>query len=237
MRVEGQSSYVLHGRSYRETSLLLEIFSLDYGRLTLIAKGIKGPGKKSGNILQPYQKLKLSWQGKSELKTCTRAEPDGPAVNLSSNALIAAFYLNELIIKLLHKHEAHSELFNAYHEAIKGLEDRSIDLQVILRIFEKKLLGCLGYGLILNHDIDSSPIDTQLYYYYLANSGPQLKKPSSGDYVQLSGQTLVDMDNETLKNPASLREAKTLMRYLISKQMDHQPLASKALYKAYLKEF
>ena len=235
MRVDRHPCYILHQRPYRETSAILEVLSMEHGRFSLVAKGIKRKKSKYAGIVRLYQRLQLGWQGKGELKNLIFAEPDGLNISLTGNSLIAAFYLNELVIKLLHRHESHTELFSAYDKAIYNLFDGNIDIQVILRIFEKKFLEGIGYGLIFDHDVNENiPIDNEKTYYYQADNGPQLKKPGNSDYIKVSGKTLTELDNEIINASQNLLEAKHLMRYIISKHLNGSPMLSRNIYQSYL---
>ena len=234
MLISPHPCFILHQRPYRESSLLLEVFSHDYGRISLIAKGAKRKKSKFSGLLNLYWKLLLTWQGKSELMTLTSVDLDSSINFLSNSTHIAGFYLNELIIRLLHKNESHSDLFIAYDNAIIALAKLE-DEQKTLRIFEKHLLKSLGYGIVLDHDMKTGKkiiVDNE--YYYQSDNGPMLGKPNKNDFIKISGQTLYDIDKESFVCKKSLNEAKMLMRYILHKHLDGRPLASRNLYKSYL---
>lgn len=235
MKIGLHPAYVLHYRPYRETSLLLDVFSRDHGRVSLVAKGAKRKRGDAALLLQPYQRVLLSWSGKSELMTLTGVEPDGPTEILAQDRLIAAFYINELVMRLLHQHEAHSELFVIYDKTLKALANRTSEPQASIRIFEKCLLQALGYGLVLDHDVETGiKIDSRENYYYMAERGPSRNPPAHDDHVQISGQTLIALQQEVLVQPGVLQESKKLMRYILRRHLGPKPLASKALYASYL---
>jgi len=172
MNVELTPCFVLHSRSYLESSLILDIFSREYGRLHLIAKGAKREKSAFSGLLQPYQRLLMAWRGKGELMTLVDVEADMEVYELSEGRMIAGFYLNELLVRLLHQHESHPELFDFYNKAILDLSAAK-RVDAVLRIFEKGLLKSLGYGLVLNHDVDDGrAIEADKKYYYLIDSGP-----------------------------------------------------------------
>jgi len=234
MVISPNPCFILHQRSYRESSLLLDVFSRDYGRISLIAKGAKRKKSKFSGLLNLYWKLLLVWQGKSDLMTLTSAEQADNLNSLSNRTLIAGFYLNELIIRLLHKNESHSDLFRAYDKAIVALAKLE-DEQKTLRVFEKHLLKSLGYGIVLDHDVRTGKtITTDHEYYYQSDHGPMLVKPNENDFIKISGQTLYDINKESFVCKKSLDEAKLLMRYILHKHLDGRPLASRNLYKSYL---
>ncbi|MGH8120828.1 MAG: DNA repair protein RecO, partial [Gammaproteobacteria bacterium] len=235
MKTELHPAYVLHYRPYRETSLLLDTFSRDYGRVSLIAKGAKRKGNGTAFLLQPYQRLLLAWSGKSELMTLTRVELDSPACVPDQERLIAAFYINELVMRLLHQHEAHPELFSVYDMTITALTQKDNEQQAIIRIFEKRLLQTLGYGLVLDHDVETGmKINIDLDYYYLAERGPVRNAPEYDDHVRISGMTLNSLLQEDLVQGSVLQESKRLMRYILQKHLGRKPLASRELYASYM---
>ncbi len=236
MKVELNPCYILHHRSYRETSLILEVFSREYGRLALVAKGAKRQKNSSRYLLQPNQKLNIAWSIRGDMGTLTAVEREGEATNLIDGWLLAAFYLNELVMRLLHKHESHPELFDAYASAMDKFYSQEAE-QSTLRIFEKYLLQSLGYGLVLDHDVVSGKaIDSTEDYYYQIDYGPMLNTPLVSDYVEITGRTLTALKQDKITDLSSLREAKRLMRGTLKKHLGTKPLASRELYKAYMKE-
>ena len=144
--------------------------------------------------------------------------------------------MNELLIRLLHQHEPHPELFNCYDRTLLSLnEGESLDFK--LRIFEKKLLEELGYGLILDHDVETGEhISSTIGYYYQVDYGPTKTQPATGEYIRISGKTLLSLQQELLDNLDSLNEAKHLMRVSLSRHLGNKPLASRELYRAYIKQ-
>ena len=234
MKVELNPAFILHRRPYRETSLLLDVFSQSYGRVGLIAKGIRNNKSNKSEILQPYQPLQLAWSGKGDLMTLTMAEADKPAYVLKDKKLIAGFYLNEIIIRMLHQHEAHPDLFAIYDRTLYLLSTKTADEQVVIRIFEKRFLESIGYGLVLDHDISGKKIKPDCNYYYLADRGPAMDIPEVSDYIELSGSTLLAIDKEKFDTAQISYEARLLMRYILQKHLGGKPLASRKLYKQYL---
>ena len=235
MRVNFHPGFILHRRPYRETSLLLDVFSRDHGRIGLIAKGAKRKHSRVAGLLQPFQRLQIAWSGKGELMTLTGVDSDTTAYQLNSRKLIAGFYINELIIRMLHQHEAHPDLFSAYDTTLNALTIVDRDEQEALRIFEKSLLKSIGYGLVLDHDVQSGcVIEAGCEYYYQIEQGPTRNTPSTSDYVQISGETLSAINKECLDTKKSLREAKQLMRYMLQRYLGTKPLASKKLYQSYM---
>jgi DNA repair protein RecO (recombination protein O) len=213
--------------------MLLDVFSREHGRAGVVAKGAKRKRNSASLLLRPFQRLIISWRG--ELMTLNKVEADRPAHPLTGDRLMSGFYINELIIRLLHQHEAHADLFDIYDATLGDLSVRDNDQQVVIRIFEKQLLQSLGYAVILQHDIDTgAPIDNDREYYYQAERGPARSLPADNDFVKITGSTLNSLAEETLAGDTVLDESKKLMRYLLQKHLGKKPLASRALYASYI---
>jgi len=247
-RIQLQPAYILHQRPYRDSSALLEIFSEHYGRCALIAKGVKRPQSRLRGYLQPFQPLLLSWISKSELGTLTDAELYQPPALVKSKYLPSAFYLNELVLYLLHRDDPHDDLFRCYHDTIINLQHLSgqseDDLlwQAHLRYFEIMLLQSIGYGLVLDHDVRTqAAIKPAEVYEYLPDHGPTKSDPSSSDLrgVKVSGATLNLLSNAQLlieksrdNEPATrslFKEAKHLLRTVLDHHLGHRVLHSRSL--------
>ena len=234
MKVELTPCFILHSRPYLESSLILDIFSREHGRLHLIAKGAKREKSRFSGLLQPYQRLLMAWRGKNELMTLTDVEADIEAYELQDARLIAGFYVNELLLRLLHQHESHSELFDLYGKAIFDFPELE-NVDTIFRIFEKGLLQSLGYGLVLDYELhDEQAIAANKNYYYLIDAGPVKEVPATGDYVEISGNSLLALAKGILENRQELEETKRLMRFILQHHLGSKPLSSRVLYKAYV---
>src|SRR5262245_51083921 len=148
-RIDLEPAYVLHHREYRDTSRILDVFSARHGRLTLFARGARGPKSKLAPLLMPFRPLFLSWTGRGEAAQLAGAESDGEALPLAQRHLMSAFYLNELIISLTTRHDPQPQLFDDYARALRRL---CVEAQpeAALRVFEKRLLESIGYGLELD---------------------------------------------------------------------------------------
>ncbi len=215
-------AYVLHRRPYRDSSLLLECFSRDHGRVGLVARG--GRGRLAG-VLQPFAPLLLSWTGGGDLKTLTQAEPDGYADPLQGAALAAAFYLNELLLRACARLDAHPALYEAYRRALEALTGGVAD-EPALRRFERDLLAELGYGLLLEHDIDGAAIDPSVHYRYQPERGA-IRAPD-GD---LPGAALLALREDALGEPAHLPACKRLLRAQLAWHFGDKPLKSRQMYR------
>ncbi|MFZ9615056.1 MAG: DNA repair protein RecO [Fluviibacter sp.] len=235
VKVERQPAFVLHSRPYRETSLVVEAITRDFGRMALVAKGVRRPRSAMRGVLMAFQPLEMTWSGKGEVVTLHNAEWQGGQPLLQGRALLCAYYLNELLINLLPREDAHEQLFTHYSSTLQALStSESHDAAYfsgVLRRFEKQLLGELGYGLMLVHDANGQPIAADNRYLYEMESGPRVIADSSASAGTISGQTLLDMDAESFDNPVSLLESKQLMRSLMAFYLNGRQLHSRRLFE------
>lgn len=230
-RVELEPSFVLHHRPYRETSLLVEVLGRETGRLGLIAKGARRPKSDLRGLLQPFRPLLLSWSGRGELGLLTAAEPHGYVRGLGGKALFSGFYMNELLMRLLHRFDPHPELFHHYQEALEALAEGGRS-EAVLRVFEKQMLESIGYGLVLDHDIDSGqPIEAGAAYRYERERGPVLISDGSSSGLCVAGETLLALAAEDIAGERTLDEAKRLMRVVLRGYLGEKPLATRSLFR------
>lgn len=231
MRVYQQAAFVLHTSAYRETSLLVEAYSRNYGRVGLIAKGARRAKTGLRAILNPFQPLLLGWSDKGDLATLTGAEPTETTTLLNGEALYCGFYMNELLMRLMHRHDPHERLFDAYQTALTRLQSGG-EQDAALRIFEKNLLQELGYGLILDHEIGAkTPIDPNVLYDYLPERGPLPVNGLEPEGVPIHGCSLLALAAERFNDPRELKETKQLMRCLLAQHLGDRPLRSRELFQ------
>ena len=229
MRAQLEPAYVLHRRPYRETSLLVEALTREHGRVGLVARGAQGDRSRLRGTLQPFVPLLLSWSGQQELMSLTGAEGAGGGT-LPGRALLSGFYLNELLIRLLPRLDPHPAIYDAYVEALAGLARREVE-EAVLRVFEKRLLGSLGYGLVLGGaDCTGNPLDPEGTYRYQVETGA-IPGDSSGEGVTVRGATLLAVAEERVGDQRSAREAKQLMRYVLQHYLGDRPLESRSLFR------
>jgi len=234
-RVLLQPGYVLHRRPYRDSSLLLELLSPQFGRVGLVARGARQAKSRLYGVLQPFRPLLLSWSGGGELATLGAVEADGPVPWLDGRALMGGFYLNELLVRLLHRFDPHPGLYAVYHATVQALAEPQAVLEPILRRFEKQLLEEIGYGLVLAHDADQGrPIEAQRLYVYHLLHGPVPVQAEAclGEVLILRGQSLLDLARGEFQDENSLREAKRLTRAALAEQLGGRPLVSRRLFNA-----
>ena len=156
---DAEPAYVLHTYAFRETSFIVEAYSRNHGRVGLVARGARRPGSSLRGLLLPFQPILISWTGSGELRTLTRAEWDGGYAPLSGQALMCGFYLNELLMRLMAREDAHEALFDRYEAALAELQQTD-DQPRVLRAFERVLLKELGYAMTLDRDAETGgPID------------------------------------------------------------------------------
>lgn len=249
--VEQQASYILHRRAYRETSYLLDVYSLEYGRIAMVAKGATRGKSNTSALLQTFQPLLLSWSGRSNLKNLTSVEAPSAPFTFVAEQLYCAFYLNELLIKLSPEADPNPALFSAYANALQGLKDKG-QIEVVLRVFELELLGSLGLAPDFLFDSASNEVQANFLYSLdpaggfslIKNGAIQRDKWNSLKAHQpiFEGLTLLRIGTggliESFKEPSDkledikvLQEAKKIMRFLISFALQGQELKSRALFK------
>jgi DNA repair protein RecO (recombination protein O) len=216
-------AYVLHQYAYRDTSRIVEAFTAQHGRLTLFARGAAGPKSGLRAILRPFQRLLVSWSGRSDACQLIAAEIDGSATALAPERLMIGFYLNELILKLTLRSDPHPDIFEDYARVLATLAAGEPE-EPALRRFEKRLLQNLGYGLDLARTSRGEPIDPS-HYYRLRQSGPQACVADAPGAVY--GQSLADLEDEELEHPRSLRDAKRVLRTAIDSCLEGRPLKSR----------
>ncbi|MGZ8216049.1 DNA repair protein RecO [Methylomagnum sp.] len=221
---------VLHRRAYQETSLLVDVFAADHGRLRLIAKGARRGRNAQAQLLQPFMPLRLSWAGRGELPTLTAVESAGNALALDGAALFCGFYMNELLLHLLPPHDPSPPVFQLYFDALRQLRGEPSQ-EKVLRFFELSLLEEIGYGLSLDREARGWEIDPAKNYSYIPDQGPVESDGPGVDSVR--GSTLLGLQRKHLDTPDEWREAKQLMRRVIRYYLNGRALKSRDLFKPF----
>ncbi len=242
-RVHDEPAYVLHAHPWKETSLILDVFSRHHGRLALVAKGAKRPTSQLRTVLLGFQPFAASWSGSGEVRTLTRADWSGGVVPLAGRPLLCGFYFNELLVRLLAREDAHEALFDAYHAAVVELgtdpHGWAAGVEPLLRRFEINLLRELGYLPPLDRESQSDqPVRADAYY----SVDPQLGiLPASADAHRAEvnfigpggglylGAHLLAIESNDWAQDGSTRAAKTLMRELLHYHLGTQPLRTRQL--------
>jgi len=235
-RIALQPAFVLHQRPYRDSSVLLEVFNHEHGRFGLVARGVKGKRNNRQALLQPFTPLLISWTSKGDLGTLTDVESDATALALSGAVLLSGFYINELLMHLLHRHDPYPDLFDRYRYTLEQMSmlgrvpPSSPELQMLLRYFEKYLLQEVGYGMVLEYEAESGDaIEAECDYRYVIGEGPRLVN-GAGQAGVFSGAALLAYAGERLdERPEYLRDAKRLSRSLIDHYLGGRALNSRKL--------
>ena len=224
------TGFILHRRPYRETSFLLDIFSLEWGKVSAVAKGIRGAKNDKKSLLQPFQALQLTLSGKHELKNLNQVEALAPSLNLQGNRLFAAMYVNELLNRLLAQDMPQAELFTLYQTTLQALAD-DLPLEPVLRQFELSLLVDLGYGINFSQDAESGQaIDPQVYYGFVYEQGWLHLEQANNRRNCFKGETLLEVE-QLVWTDASLLCAKQVTRLCLAQLLGTKPLKSRELFK------
>lgn len=234
-RVVLQPAFVLHQRAYRETSRIVELFTRDHGRVSVFARGTRSTRKgysPLGSMLQPFNRLFVSWSGRGEAGQLSHAEFDGEFREMPAQQLVSAFYLNELLLKLFARHDTHPEVFALYADALDALKDRQA-AAAVLRVFEKRLLDAIGYGLSLERDaLSGEPIDPERAYHYRLEQGPVACAGIAEGSLVLSGAALLALAHERLVEPDSANQLRALTRAALERVLDGRELKTREVMLA-----
>lgn len=226
-RQDNQPAYVLHTYSFKETSLVAELFTKAHGRVATVAKGARRPRSAMRGQLQSFQMLSATWSGKKELKTLHSLDWADGIVLLQGEALMCGFYLNELLLRLLPREDAHGQLFDYYKITLKALATGA-ELATHLRRFELKMLQEMGYAVPLVLDENDEPIIPINSYRYEAEYGACALSTTKNGIV-LNGSTLLDMAQEDYSRVETQQQSKQLMRYLLAHYLGDKPLHTRQL--------
>lgn len=236
-RVQLAPGFLLHHTPYRDTSRILEVLTRDHGRLTLFARGVRGPKSRLAAVLQPFQPLLLSWSGRGEAPQLTGAELEGAARALLADRLLAAFYLNELILKLTTRHDPHPALYRAYGRALEALAaaapqaSERAAVERALRLFEKRLLEEVGYGLALETSgADGGAIDPARRYQFRPDQG-LVAAPGAAPGA-IAGSSLLALAREELHAPRELEDARRLLKAALDHCLEGRELTTRAVARA-----
>lgn len=222
---------MLHQTAYRDSSQLIELMTLDYGRVAAVARGARGNRSRLRGLLRPFTPLLISFSGRGELVTLTGAEPRGPALTLRGEYLFAGFYVNELLVRLTHRDDPAPEVFDSYEWVLTGLRDGE-PLQPLLRQFECRLLDLLGYGLMLETDIAGNSLLPAGFYDYRLEEGPVVVDDARHAALPVHGSTLLGLAKGELEGLSASMEARRLLRAAIDAQLGGRPLHTRKVLRA-----
>ena len=230
-RLENELAFVLHSYPFRETSMVVEVFSRQHGRVPLMARGARRPKSALRGLLMSFQPLELSWFGKHELRTLHSAEWVGGQPLLQGTALMCGFYLNELLLNLTARDDPHETLFDYYRQTLQRLVLEE-NHAATLRCFEKHLLQELGYALLLEHEAGGNkPIDAGRNYRYILERGAIPDENDFSEGLLIAGKTLRDIASDDYTDVNSARQGKQLMRMLLNHHLGGVVLHTRELIK------
>ena len=229
-RIHNEYSYLLHRRPYSETSLLVDLFTREHGRIAAIAKGARRLKSRFRGALQPFQELVVQYSGKGEVRTMTLAEPVVAREFLSRERLLCGYYMSELVIRMLHRFDPHEVLYDAYKEAIQLIRGNQ-ETQQVLRQFEKTLLEEVGYGLHLEQEpATGRDIERGVLYRYRPGTGPTRYDGKQGEGVLVHGDSLLALSLGATLDARSRLELKRLTRGVLTEHMNGRVIHSRAIY-------
>jgi len=225
-RVDEQPAFLLHHRPFRDSSQILEFVTRDHGKIALVARASRGAKSKLAGVLRAFLPLRISWVMRSDLGTLTGAEPDGAPAGLIGDALLSAYYVNELLLHFLHRHDAQPEIFALYRETIPKL-GTAVEVAATLRGFELDLLGLLGYALNLEHAAgEHGDLANDASFDYRVEQGPVRVKRTEGALV-FSGRVLAGIRERRFDDPEILRAAGRLLRAVVAHHLGGRELKSR----------
>jgi len=230
IRVEQEPAWLLHHRPFRDTSRILDLLTRNHGRLSVVARGSRSARSKLRGILRPFMPLTIAWVARSDLGTLTGAEIGGPPVSLSGDALLSGYYVNELLMNLMHRHDPQTEIFDAYAATVHGLATGDA-VAARLRRFEIELLRLLGYALDLaGAGGEVGSLRSGELYEYRVSDGPVPVADRSGAMV-FTGDELKAIEAQRFEDPATLSAANRLLRGVIAYHLDGRELKSRKVLR------
>lgn len=220
---EDDAAFVLQSWNWKETSLLVEFFTLKHGKVLAVARGAKRPGSHFRGLLTPFSPLKIGFSGTNEVKNLLRVQWLGGFFPIEGDALFSAFYVNELLIRLLAREDEMSDLFASYVRVLEKLADSDANHEVALRIFELELMERLGYGL---------PVTGEPWYWDGAELKPWSRDVVQTDrYIVISAEMIEKLHNRDFRSKDTLSFAKQLMRRMISHYAGEKPLNTRRIFE------
>lgn len=228
-----QRGFVLHRREYSESSLLVDFFTENHGRITLLAKGARRPRSPLKAVLQPFTPLLLNWAGKGELKTLTKVESASLTLPMTTYALYSGFYVNEILSRVLENHTAYPELFQHYFKCMVNLASHGENIEPTLRTFEFQLLQAVGYGLnFTNCAATGEPVSPTMTYQFYENEG-FIASLLQNNHTFL-GRDLLAFSDLDFSDKAVQQAAKRFTRIALKRFLGNAPLKSRELFQSIL---
>lgn len=228
-RVSLEAAWILHRRPYRDSSEIVDLITLDHGRISAVSRGSRSRRRKVP--LEPFQPIYASWAGKGELVTLTGAEPRGAGLRATGRRLMSMFYVNELLLRLTEKQDQQPDIFRLYESTIRGVAEAPHEA-AWLRNFESGLLNILGYGLSLDTDTEGNAVQANTYYHYRLEEGPQRVIDERGGPLTVSGETLLAIKAGSYDGPEQLGEARRLLTAAMDLYLGGRPLKTRQVLNA-----
>ena len=218
--------FLLHQRPHGETSLIVDVFTKKNGKMSIIAKGAKKPKSKFFGYLTPFTKLKITYTGRSELKTLTNIDRDfSESTNSLSKKSYSLLYINELLIRLLPKDAVHEDLFLLYESFLLKIHSGK-NIELTLRSFELDMLEMLGYGLDFENEIDKNQsIDVNKNYTFIPERGFRESRSSN-----FSGKDIINIRMRNLSE-VSKKHLKHITQESIHFCLDGKNLSSREIFR------
>lgn len=228
-RVILEPAWVLHRRPYRDTSEIVDLFTPTHGRVAAVARGSRRAKRRMP--LEPFQPLHVSWGGKGDLVTLAGAEPRGPGLEAAGRRLLSMFYINELVLRLTLRQDPHPEIYAAYENTVYRLVQDAGETKT-LRLFERDLLDNLGYGLLLDRDVEGAEVKSDCTYRYRLEEGPRRTTERTSSGMVISGDSLLAIHSGRLHEASQLREARALLTAALDHYLGGRPLKTRQFLNA-----
>jgi DNA repair protein RecO (recombination protein O) len=223
-RVDHQLAYVLMSQPWKETSLLVEILTRDYGRLSLIARSARRPKSVLRGVLMPFAPLEIAWFGKNELRTLHSAEWCYGIVQLTNIFLWSGFYINELVLRLTARDDPMPEFFDIYDKTMRAFASQ-YELSTTLRHFELSLLQLFGYSLTLDQDVNGERVVPENYYLCKPKTLPQIVTTYSPNDLVSDGAVLLAISKRDFSSDKACRFARRLTKKWIESLLPNGKLS------------
>ena len=231
-RVQQEPAFLLHHRPFRDSSRILDLYTRDQGRISLFAHGARGGKNGWAALLRPFTELLISYSGSSDGGTLSAAESPGVPASLPPERLLSGFYLNELLLKLVPRADPHPELYECYAQTLSALTTEPAEARV-LRLFEKRLLDALGYGVDYSRvESTGQAVRPDAYYHVRPERGVESETLATREAHVYQGAHLLALAAETLEDPASLASARELLAQALAGPLEGRALGSRTVARA-----
>ncbi|WP_375321151.1 DNA repair protein RecO [Aliivibrio logei] len=224
-----QRCFVLHRRPYSESSLILDVFSEEYGRLSIISKGARSKRSNLKGVLQAFTPLLMKWSGKGSMRTLRQAESISLAIPLTGINLYSAMYINELVVRVIEQETPYPALFLDYLTALTELAQTK-NPEPALRRFELALLSSMGYGVDFLHCAGSGEmVSPEMTYRYRDQKG-FMASIRHDPLMSFKGNELIAISERRFVTPEQLKAAKRFTRIALKPYLGGKPLKSRELF-------